>query len=97
MITEVSSDAVKIMKCKVCGSIQELSTCSISTSIRIAIRDKTTRLLWFTLFDHHLENISDTLEELELSLSLLQLKNFTIQYDTESHCIKRLVIDQDTD
>ena len=97
MVTEVTSDAIKIMKCKVCGSIQELSTCSISTSIRIAIRDETTGLLWLTLFDKHLKDIvkSDTLEEQEVSISLLQLKNFKIQYHTESLHIKNVVIGQE--
>ena len=96
-ISDLTSTNVNLMKCPTCGVVQPASSCPISASIRIAVRDgKNHELIWLKVFSPALKTMMEqlssdvTLEspEDEVYNHLFELENFAIEYNERSAIVK---------
>lgn len=101
ILTEVTSDVVKIMTCKYCGVLQQLMTCSVTKSLRFAIQDGSSALLWLTAFEKFLDDILAQLpgglslasnNDEDICMKQFEMKNFNVQYDLSSLSVKKIIV-----
>lgn len=96
-ITDVTSTNIELMKCPNCNVVQPASSCTLSGSVRVAVRhDQKHELIWLKLFAPLLETILHTKSpdltlqspEEDIYTELFQLEDFTMDYNEKSSIVK---------